>query len=61
MPERRPARTKPCPIDDCDWILVTAWYIGNPNQIWPVSMDEQQHAVGLHMRKHWTPERTHLS
>lgn len=61
MPERRPKAYKSCPVDGCDWRLVTEWFDGSPDNIVVVSMIEQQRIAGEHMRVHFTPERTYFT
>lgn len=61
MAERRPRAYKQCPVDDCDWQLVTEWFVGGPDTVEVVPMARQQELAGEHMKTHYTPERTHFT
>lgn len=61
MRERRVKAYKKCPIEDCDWQLITEWFDGSPDKVLKVSQADQERAAGLHMKSHYTPERTYFT
>ncbi|WP_418346119.1 hypothetical protein [Rhodococcus pyridinivorans] len=61
MRERRVKAYKTCPIDGCDWQLITEWFDGSPDNILVVPQADQEAAAGLHMKSHYTPERTYFT
>lgn len=56
--ERRVAGYKMCPIEGCDWRMITAEFVGSPENRVERSHDDQQRQSGEHMKTHYKPERT---
>lgn len=52
MIERRPHRTKFCPIPLCEWKLHTAWFEGNPHNIKRLSQEQQDAFFLAHLETH---------
>ena len=61
MAEKRVKAYKTCPMEGCDWQLITEWFDGSPDKILKVTQEQQEIAAGLHMKSHYKPERTYFT
>lgn len=61
MTERRPHLQRKCPLAEqmnCDWVQVTSWYVGGPDNKVPVSDTFLRMEAEAHLEAHYGIQRT---